>query len=97
MPDRSLIPPKEQLRPGLRQTLRAVQRGEARRVYVARDAGLSPDGRSPVTAPAEEAARAAGIEIVHVPTMKMLGQRCGIAVGCACAAEIAAPEKSVRS
>lgn len=36
MPDRSLFPPKEQLRPGLRQTLRAVQRGEARRVYVAR-------------------------------------------------------------
>ena len=50
-----------------------------------------------LAARAEEAARAAGIEIVHVPTMKMLGQRCGIAVGCACAAEIAAPEKSVRS
>lgn len=91
MPDRVPLPPKERLLPGLRQTLRAIRRGEALRVFVAQDAGLAPDGRGPVTCPVEEAARTAGIEIVPVPTMKALGLRCGLAVGCACAAEIASP------
>lgn len=70
---------------GMRQTLRAIRDGRAVRVLVAADAAAS------VRAPVEEAARAAGLPVEMVATMRTLGRTCGIAVGCACAAQLAAP------
>lgn len=76
---------------GIRETLRALHEGRTVRVYIAQDAGGDP--RHPgqgeaLTWPVEEAARAAGVEIVPIPTMKALGVRCGLKVRCAAAAEL---------
>jgi large subunit ribosomal protein L7A len=65
---------------GTHQTKKAIDRGRAEVVYVARDA----DRR--VTDPVRQAARDRGIQIVEVESMRALGQVCGIAVGAAAAA-----------
>jgi len=65
---------------GSRQTLKAIQRGQARVVYVALDA----DRR--VIDPIIEACRARGTPLVEVDSMRELGRACGIVVNCASAA-----------
>ncbi|MDR5693969.1 MAG: ribosomal L7Ae/L30e/S12e/Gadd45 family protein [Armatimonadota bacterium] len=65
---------------GANQTLKAIQRGRARVVFVARDA----DRR--VVAPVLQAARERGVEVIEVSSMAELGRACGIQVGAAAAA-----------
>lgn len=69
---------------GTKQTLKAVQSGQARVVYVAQDA----DAR--VVGPVLGAARELGLETVRIDTMKELGKMCGIEVGAATAAVLTA-------
>lgn len=71
---------------GARQTLRALHKGTARVVYVARDA--DPE----VTGPIIGAKRPSGVELVMVESMEELGRACGIEVG-ASAAAILAPDR----
>lgn len=65
---------------GMKQSMRAVQRGEARVVFVAGDA----DSR--VVAPLYRLCEEKGVEIIIVPTMEELGRACQIEVGSAVAA-----------
>lgn len=65
---------------GSRQTLKAIQRGQARVVFVALDA----DRR--VIAPIIESCLARGTPLVKVDSMRELGKACGIVVDCASAA-----------
>jgi len=73
---------------GTNETSKAVGRGRAQVVFVARDA----DRR--VTEPVVWAARAHGVEIVEVESMAVLGRTCGIAVGAAVAAILNAPDQT---
>lgn len=65
---------------GKKQTLRALARNEAEKVYISRDADFH------VTKPIEDACRAQNIEIVYFDNMKDLGESCGIDVNAAAAA-----------
>ena len=65
---------------GVKQSRKAVRRGEARRVYLACDADPA------VTDPVAAECAAAGIPVVAEYTMEQLGRACGIAVGAAVAA-----------
>ena len=65
---------------GAKQTRRALAGGQAHTVYLAEDA----DPR--VTEAIRELCRECGVPVFDVPTMKELGQACGIAVGAAVAA-----------
>lgn len=67
---------------GTKQTLKAVERGQARLVFFAQDA----DER--VLQELQELCRERGIEIAYVETMMALGKACGIQVGAASAAII---------
>jgi len=67
---------------GTKQTLRAIEGGKAKVVYIADDA------EERVVAKVKELCACMGIETVHVPTMKELGEICGIEVGAASAALI---------
>ncbi|MGC7845561.1 L7Ae/L30e/S12e/Gadd45 family ribosomal protein [Desulforudis sp. 1088] len=67
---------------GTKQTLKAVQRGQAKVVFVAQDA------EAHVSVPLIQACQVKGIPIVEVPTMRELGKLCGILVNCASAAVI---------
>ncbi len=65
---------------GAKQVKRALSGGRARKLFVAGDA----DPR--VTQPLAQAAVDKGVPVELVPTMKALGNACGIAVGSAAAA-----------
>ncbi|NLI92003.1 MAG: 50S ribosomal protein L7Ae-like protein [Peptococcaceae bacterium] len=65
---------------GLKQTSRALDKGEVRTVYVAKDA----DSR--LLRPILEMCRTKKIQPVEVPSMAELGKACGIKVGAAVAA-----------
>lgn len=65
---------------GVKQTTKALQRNEVAVLYIANDA------ESRITEPIETQAKAKGIEIKKVPSMKELGKACGIEVGAAVAA-----------
>lgn len=65
---------------GTRETIRALEVGEAAMVFVARDADEA------VTQPVVRMARERGLEIVLADTMRDLGRACGIEVGAASAA-----------
>ncbi|MFO7274602.1 MULTISPECIES: ribosomal L7Ae/L30e/S12e/Gadd45 family protein [Thermaerobacter] len=65
---------------GTKQTLKAVLRGEAVRVYVARDA------EPHVVRDLVQACQARGVELEYVDTMRELGSACKIKVGAASAA-----------
>ncbi|MGB9791426.1 MAG: ribosomal L7Ae/L30e/S12e/Gadd45 family protein [Thermacetogeniaceae bacterium] len=67
---------------GTKQTMRAVERGQARVVYVANDA------EERVVGPLLKLCEEKGIEVVRVDSMSELGRRCGIKVGAASAAII---------
>lgn len=67
---------------GSKQTLKAIQRGQVKAVYIAADA------EKHVTEPIEQACRDNSVDIIEVDTMRNLGKTCGIYVGCASAAII---------
>lgn len=67
---------------GSKQTLKAVERGQAKVVFIARDADAH------VVDPIKLACREKKIEIVEVDSLKELGRACGIEVGCASASII---------
>mgnify|MGYP005821615731 CR=1 FL=1 len=60
---------------GVRQTVKAVRRGELERVFAARDADPA------VMRDLLDLCAANGVEVVWVDTMKELGEACGIEVG----------------
>ncbi|HYF96033.1 MAG TPA: ribosomal L7Ae/L30e/S12e/Gadd45 family protein [Symbiobacteriaceae bacterium] len=65
---------------GTKQTAKAMEKGSARMVFVAKDA------EEHVTREIVKLAQAKGLELVHVDTMTALGKACGIEVGAAVAA-----------
>ncbi len=67
---------------GVKQVRRALANGQARRLYLAKDADPQ------ITEPLERQGREQGVEVVWADTMKALGRACGIAVGAAVAAVI---------
>ena len=67
---------------GVKQVRRALAGGQAKRLYLARDADPS------LTEPLERQAREGGVEAVWAGSMKALGRACGIAVGTAAAAAL---------
>lgn len=67
---------------GAKQTLKAIERGQAKAVYVAKDADRF------VIDPILQLSDAKGIPIIQVDTMQSLGKACRIEVGCAVAAII---------
>ena len=69
---------------GSKQTLKAVQRGQAKVVYIARDA------EKQVTEDILLICSSQDIPVVEVETMRTLGRACGIEVTCAAAAVIEA-------
>lgn len=69
---------------GTKQTLKAVEKGLARIVYLAKDA------EPHVTRNLVQLCQEKGIEIVYVDTMVALGKACGIEVGAASAAIVGA-------
>lgn len=65
---------------GAKQTLKALERGQAKAVFVAKDADRF------VVAPILQLSSQKGIPIIQVDTMQSLGKACRIEVGCAVAA-----------
>ena len=65
---------------GIKQTAKAIKSGEAKIVYIAKDA----DGK--LVQNIEMSARENALEIKYINTMKELGRLCGIDVGAATAA-----------
>ena len=65
---------------GLKQTRRALEKGQVKCLYIAQDAG--PHILQPISRWCADHE----VEQIQVPTMKELGQACGIAVGAAVAA-----------
>lgn len=70
---------RERLIVGFKQTVKAVSAGLAEKVF------LAGDCESRISNPIENAASANGTQIFYVPTMKELGEMCGIEVGSSCA------------
>ena len=67
---------------GTKQTMKAVEKGTAKVVYLASDA------ETRITQPLLNLCREKNIEVVMVDTMRNLGRACGIDVGSASAAII---------
>jgi len=65
---------------GTKQTVKAIEKGLAKTVFVAEDADAH------ITNPIVSLSNEKGIPIVYADTMKNLGKACGIEVGCASAA-----------
>ncbi|GAB6273431.1 MAG: ribosomal L7Ae/L30e/S12e/Gadd45 family protein [Peptococcaceae bacterium] len=67
---------------GTKQTLKAVQQGMAKVVYIAQDA------QSHVINPIIQACSLKNIPVIKVNEMLELGKTCGIEVGCAAASVV---------
>ena len=65
---------------GIKQLRKALGEGQARKVFVARDADPK------LTDPILEQCSQTGVDVEQVPTMAELGRACGIEVGAAVAA-----------
>ncbi|HAQ41068.1 MAG TPA: 50S ribosomal protein L7ae-like protein [Clostridiales bacterium] len=65
---------------GKKQTLRALQRNEAEKIYISRDADLH------ITKVIADACQEHNVEIIYFDTMKELGAFAGINVNAAAAA-----------
>ena len=65
---------------GVKQSRKAVQRGEARLVFLAEDADPQ------VTEPMQALCNEAQVPVELIPKMRELGAACGIRLGCAVAA-----------
>lgn len=68
---------------GMKQTLRALEKGQVTRVYVAEDA------EAHVLRPILEQCQLRQVSVVKIPSMVELGVACGIEVGAAVAAILA--------
>ncbi len=68
---------------GVKQSRKAIQRGEARLVFLAEDSDPQ------VTDPIRSLCLASGVPLETIPHMKELGAACGIRLGCAVAAVLA--------
>ena len=64
---------------GLKQSIRAVESGKVKKVF------LAADSESKIQTPVRKACANKNIEIEEVPTMKELGNACGINIGAAVA------------
>ena len=64
---------------GTRRLLRAIGAGEIAEVYIGADADLF------IVRQVREACTKAGVRLIEAPSMKELGQACGIEVRCAAA------------
>ena len=64
---------------GVRQTLKAIENGRAKVIFIAKDADEK------VVAGVKELGLKNSIEIVYIDSMKTLGKACGIEVGAAAA------------
>ena len=73
---------------GAKETLKHLAAGDAVRVYIAKDADEHVRG------PVLQRAGDAGVEVVEVESMQLLGRACGIDVGAAAAALIGGGEQS---
>lgn len=67
---------------GAKQTLKAIERDQAKTVYVAQNADRH------VVEPVLQLCSSKNIPVVYVDSMLALGKACGIEVGCAIAAVI---------
>ena len=67
---------------GVKQARRALASGQAKRLYLAKDADPQ------LTEPLERQAAERGVEVVWAESMKALGKACGIAVGASVCAAI---------
>ena len=67
---------------GVKQVRRALANGQAKRLYLARDADPQ------LTQPLERQAGEQGVDVTWTESMKALGRACGIAVGAAVAAAV---------
>lgn len=65
---------------GKKQTLRALQRNEAEKILISKDADLH------VTKPIADECKSRNVEIIYFDTMKELGESVGINVNAAAAA-----------
>lgn len=65
---------------GMKQTLRAIQKGSAKKVFLAKDVDNYLSNRI------RSESQAYGIDVVMADSMKELGKACGVAVGAATAA-----------
>jgi len=65
---------------GSKQTLKAIERNQARVVYLARNAERH------VLDPIIQACSAKSVPVVYAESMQVLGKACGIEVGCAATA-----------
>ena len=65
---------------GAKQVLKAVEAGEAVRVFIASDADVF------VTRRVYDACREKGVQVTEVPSMRELGEACGVQVKAAAAA-----------
>ena len=65
---------------GMKQTLKALEKGEALAVFIARDA------EEKVSRPVAALCEARGVELHYVDTMLELGKMCGIKIKAATAA-----------
>lgn len=65
---------------GTKQTMKMVERGQAKVVFLAKDA------EKHVIEPIAQSCVSKQIPVVYVDTMQVLGKACGIEVGCAAAA-----------
>lgn len=73
------IPASARLVVGIKQLKKALRDKTVSMAYVAQDA------ETRVTAPILDLCREAGVEVTMVPTMRELGEACGIEVGAAAA------------
>jgi len=65
---------------GSKQTFRAIEKGEAEKVFVAKDADAK------VVDPIVQQCQQKGIELYYASSMSELGRSCGIKIGAASAA-----------
>lgn len=65
---------------GTKQVTRAVNAGEVKTVYLATDADVF------VTRKVRDLCHAKGVDVIEVPSMKALGEACGVEVKAAVAA-----------
>lgn len=70
---------KSRMQIGFKQAVRAFAEDKVSKVF------LSGDCDEKISAPIEKTASEKGAEIFYIPTMKELGDLCGIEVGASCA------------
>ena len=72
---------------GIKQSVKAVENGTAKLVYIAKDADEK------VVSVLKELCRKNSLEIIYIENMKLLGKTCGIDVGAAAVCELKGGEK----